>query len=196
LIIAGSEHVRFPNYARELKSQFSNMAGIQWLGQTSEDDVMELFRHAQIIVLPYTASTGSSSVLYQAATWGRPVVASNLSEIKKLALESDLQVEFLRMEIFKVCAPHFAKYLIQKKRAAPNQCTTSTPFNRPVRMKPAENISRLSTTHWKNDAAPNGSQLPSRSRNLHDAAPRSHGSFDRNRLSWFVHSDGALSLKL
>jgi len=94
LTIAGSEHVRFPNYARELKSRFKNMAGIQWLGQTSEDDVMELFRSAQIIVLPYTASTGSSSVLYQAATWGRPVVASNLSEIKKLAIESDLQVEF------------------------------------------------------------------------------------------------------
>jgi glycosyltransferase involved in cell wall biosynthesis len=94
LTIAGSEHVRFPNYARGLKSRFGGMAGIQWLGQTSEDDVMELFRRAQIVVLPYTASTGSSSVLYQAATWGRPVAASNLSEIKKLAVESDLQVEF------------------------------------------------------------------------------------------------------
>jgi glycosyltransferase involved in cell wall biosynthesis len=94
LTIAGTEHVRFPNYARELKARFGSMTGIQWLGQTSEDDVMELFRRAQIIVLPYTASTGSSSVLYQAATWGRPVVVSNLSEIKKLVDESDLQVEF------------------------------------------------------------------------------------------------------
>jgi glycosyltransferase involved in cell wall biosynthesis len=94
LTIAGTEHVRFPSYARELKSRFGALNGIQWLGQTSEDDVMELFRRAQIIVLPYTASTGSSSVLYQAATWGRPVVASNLSEIKKLVDESGLQVEF------------------------------------------------------------------------------------------------------
>jgi glycosyltransferase involved in cell wall biosynthesis len=94
LTIAGSEHMRFPNYARDLKSRFDGLNGIHWLGQTSEDDVMDLFRRAQIVVLPYLASTGSSSVLYQAATWGRPVVASNLSEIRELVGEGGLQVEF------------------------------------------------------------------------------------------------------
>lgn len=94
LTIAGSEHVRFPEYARELRSRFAGTEGIHWLGQTSEDDVQDLFRRALIVVLPYIASTGSSSVLYQAATWGRPIVASNLSEIKELVLESNLQVEF------------------------------------------------------------------------------------------------------
>jgi hypothetical protein len=44
--------------------------------------------------LPYAASTGSSSVLYQAATWGRAVVASDLREIRKMTLENNLQVEF------------------------------------------------------------------------------------------------------
>jgi UDP-N-acetylglucosamine pyrophosphorylase len=33
-------------------------------------------------------------VLYQAATWGRPVVASDLSEIRKLALENNLHIQF------------------------------------------------------------------------------------------------------
>ncbi|HSJ87571.1 MAG TPA: glycosyltransferase, partial [Anaerolineales bacterium] len=61
---------------------------------TSEDNVMDLFRRAQIVVLPYSASTGSSSVLYQAATWGRAVVASDLIEIKRLVMESGLQVGF------------------------------------------------------------------------------------------------------
>jgi len=94
LTIAGSEHIRFPNYANQLKLQLNHMDGIRWLGQTSEDDVMELFRRAQIVVLPYRASTGSSSVIYQAATWGRAVVASNLNEIKELVDENNLQVEF------------------------------------------------------------------------------------------------------
>lgn len=94
LTIAGSEHVRFPQYARELRERYGQMAGLHWLGQTSEDEVQDLFRRAQIVVLPYTASTGSSSVLYQAATWGRAVVASDLVEIQKLAQESDLQMEF------------------------------------------------------------------------------------------------------
>lgn len=94
LTVAGSEHMRFPHYARDLKSRFEGINGVRWLGQTSEDNVMDLFRHAQIVVLPYLASTGSSSVLYQAATWGRPVVASNLSEIKELVGEGGLEVEF------------------------------------------------------------------------------------------------------
>lgn len=94
LTIAGAEHTRFPNYARELRARFNGMDGVQWLGQVIEDDVIDLFRRAQIVVLPYTASTGSSSVLYQAATWGRAVVASDLSEIRSLVEESNLQVEF------------------------------------------------------------------------------------------------------
>lgn len=96
LTIAGAEHARFPNYARKLKSNFDGLEGLQWLGQVSEDSVLELFRRAQIVVLPYTASTGSSSVLYQAATWGRAVVASDLNEIRELVSESDLQVKFFK----------------------------------------------------------------------------------------------------
>jgi len=96
LIIAGSEHARFPNYPDELRTNFNGSHGIQWLGQIAEDDVMDLFRRAQIVVLPYTASTGSSSVLYQAATWGRPVVASDLPEIQALIMEGNLLVEIFK----------------------------------------------------------------------------------------------------
>jgi glycosyltransferase involved in cell wall biosynthesis len=94
LTIAGTTHTRFPGYARELKAHFNGAHNIQWLGQISEDDVKGLFQRAEIVVLPYTASTGSSSVLYQAATWGRAVVASDLSETRQLALETNLQVQF------------------------------------------------------------------------------------------------------
>jgi glycosyltransferase involved in cell wall biosynthesis len=94
LTIAGADHVRFPKYSSQLREQYREMAGVHWLGQVPEDQVIELFRRAQLVVLPYSASTGSSSVLYQAATWGRAVVASDLDEIRKLANESGLQVEF------------------------------------------------------------------------------------------------------
>jgi glycosyltransferase involved in cell wall biosynthesis len=96
LTIAGSEHARFPNYSHELRKHFNGTHGIHWLGQVPEDNVMDLFERAQIVVLPYTASTGSSSVLYQAATWGRPVVASDLKEIQELIHESNLLVEFFK----------------------------------------------------------------------------------------------------
>ena len=94
LTIAGAEHARFPDYAHDLKSRFNGTHNIQWLGQVAEENVTDLFRQTQIVVLPYTASTGSSSVLYQAATWGRAVVVSDLSENQKLARENDLQLQF------------------------------------------------------------------------------------------------------
>ena len=96
LTVAGTDHTRFPDYGRSLKSRFGSMGGMQWLGQVAEEDVKELFRRARIVLLPYTASTGSSSVLYQAATWGRAVITSDLKEIQELVKEGDLQVEFFR----------------------------------------------------------------------------------------------------
>ena len=112
--------MRFPNYAHELKLRFAKMDGVNWLGQTSEEAVQELFRRAQIVVLPYSASTGSSSVLYQAATWGRPVVSSNLSEIKKLVVESDLQMEFFdNGNVQSLCEA--LRKLIDSKEARCNQ---------------------------------------------------------------------------
>jgi glycosyltransferase involved in cell wall biosynthesis len=94
LTIAGTAHARFPNYGSELRVRFTQADGVHWLGQVSEDNVRELLRRARVVVLPYAASTGSSSVLYQAATWGRAVVASDLKEIRRLALENNLQVQF------------------------------------------------------------------------------------------------------
>lgn len=96
LTIAGTEHNRFPHYASELKARFDGMAGLQWLGQISEEHVMNLFLRARLVVLPYTASTGSSSVLYQSATWGRAVVVSDLEEIQTLVRESGLRVQFFQ----------------------------------------------------------------------------------------------------
>lgn len=105
LTVAGTGHARFPDYGRNLKKRFSQMDGVQWRGQIPEEHVKELFRRAQIVLLPYTASTGSSSVLYQAATWGRAVVASDLREIHELVREGDLQVEFFRSgDISSLCS--------------------------------------------------------------------------------------------
>jgi glycosyltransferase involved in cell wall biosynthesis len=94
LNIAGATHARFPSYIRELQSRYQGVDGLRWLGEVAEEQVKELFRGAQIVILPYTASTGSSSVLYQAAAWGRAIVTSDLREMQALAHEHDLQVEF------------------------------------------------------------------------------------------------------
>jgi glycosyltransferase involved in cell wall biosynthesis len=139
LTIAGAEHVRFPHYSKHLKDRFGDMEGVKWLGQVAEDRVIELFRQAQIVVLPYSASTGSSSVLYQAATWGRAVVASDLGEIMKLANESNLNIEFFKSgDVSSLCNSLRAMLSSREKRkkqAAYN-------FNIIQRTRPSETSKR------------------------------------------------------
>jgi glycosyltransferase involved in cell wall biosynthesis len=96
LTVAGAEHPRYPGYARRLQREFGSGAGITWMGEVAEVNIRELFRRAKIVVLPYMASTGSSSVLFQAATWGRSIVASDLPEIRQALDDSGLRVEFFR----------------------------------------------------------------------------------------------------
>jgi glycosyltransferase involved in cell wall biosynthesis len=92
LTIAGAENVRFPEYAQRLRNTYAGLNGVRWLGQVAEEDIRELFQRAKIVVLPYLASTGASSVIAQAATWGRPVIASDLPEVKSLARENNFDV--------------------------------------------------------------------------------------------------------
>jgi glycosyltransferase involved in cell wall biosynthesis len=96
LTIAGASHVRFPRYADQLKHIYHQIDGIHWIGQVAEKDIKAMFSRAQIVILPYQASTGASSVLTQAASWGRPVVASNLPEIRSSAHENGFNPAFFQ----------------------------------------------------------------------------------------------------
>ena len=96
LTIAGVPHARFPGYESELKLNFSHLSNLSWLGSVPEAQVRDLFQQAEIVCIPYTATTGSSSVLYQAAMWGRAIVASDLAETKAVARESNLEAAFFQ----------------------------------------------------------------------------------------------------
>lgn len=96
LTIAGTQHARFPEYAQRLQNTVAHVPGIRWLGEVPEERVRTLFQESRIVVLPYKASTGSSSVLYQAATWGRAVIASDLPETHAVAQESGLEISFFQ----------------------------------------------------------------------------------------------------
>ncbi len=96
LTIAGAENVRFPNYARQIIERYNGLSGVVWRGQVPEDDIRPMFLRASIVVLPYQASTGASSMLIQAASWGKAIVASDLEEIQTISRENDLDVTFFK----------------------------------------------------------------------------------------------------
>jgi glycosyltransferase involved in cell wall biosynthesis len=94
LTIAGGEHPRFPGYLKNIKRTYGDDPAIRWLGYIPENELDQVFAHATLVVIPSTATTGSSSVLYRAAAWGRAVVASDLPELRAITNEENLWIEF------------------------------------------------------------------------------------------------------
>jgi phosphatidylinositol alpha-mannosyltransferase len=47
------------------------------------------------VALPYTATTGASSVLHRAAAYGRPVVTSDLPDTRAVTEEEGLMVDYV-----------------------------------------------------------------------------------------------------
>jgi glycosyltransferase involved in cell wall biosynthesis len=96
LTIAGAEHPRYPGYLRKVREVYGELVNVKWLGTVAEEDLRLVFGQAAVVVLPYTATTGSSSVLIKATSLGRPVVCSDLPELAAVAAEAGLRVEFFR----------------------------------------------------------------------------------------------------
>lgn len=96
LTIAGAEHIRFPGYIDKIRRAYLHVDGVRWLGQVPESEVRGLFQRAQLVILPYLASTGSSSVLWQAAMYGRAIIAADLEEIRSVVDEAGLEVAFFK----------------------------------------------------------------------------------------------------
>ncbi|MBL8058978.1 MAG: glycosyltransferase [Anaerolineales bacterium] len=92
LTLAGDDHPRFPGYGAQLRAALNGQAGLRWAGAQPEAGLAELFTAARVVVLPYLATTGASSVLSRAAALGRPAVASDLPELRATAEEAGLRV--------------------------------------------------------------------------------------------------------
>jgi glycosyltransferase involved in cell wall biosynthesis len=100
LTIAGSDHPRFPGYRETLRQAAlrrngAGPRGVRWLGELPESELRGLFAQARVVALPYLATTGASSVLYRAAGFGRPVVASDLADLRAATDEEQLAIEYV-----------------------------------------------------------------------------------------------------
>lgn len=100
LTIAGSDHPRFPGYLEAVRAstQARNGAGphhVRWLGAVPETELRTVFAQARVVALPYLATTGASSVLYRAAAFGRPVVASDLADLRAASDEERLCIDYV-----------------------------------------------------------------------------------------------------
>jgi len=85
LVIAGDSHPNFPGYLDHFRRSLP--PNVELLGYVPEKRLPELFERAFVVVLPYLTATGTSGVFHLACAFGRPVVASDLPEIRELVKE-------------------------------------------------------------------------------------------------------------
>ncbi|NJN44169.1 MAG: glycosyltransferase [Anaerolineae bacterium] len=124
LTIAGAEHFRFPDYLQEIRSKYEQLNSVRWLGVVKEEGLEEMFQRTQVVILPYQASTGSSSVLIRAATWGRSIIVSDLPEIQTFVNEMGLNVTFFengnQQSLKRAIKAHLNSSELRREQAAKN----------------------------------------------------------------------------
>jgi glycosyltransferase involved in cell wall biosynthesis len=82
LYVAGSNHPNFPTYLDQFKQ--AHPSGVEFLGYIPQENLSSVFKRAQVVVLPYHAAPGTSGVFHLSCGYGRPIVASDLPEIREL----------------------------------------------------------------------------------------------------------------
>jgi glycosyltransferase involved in cell wall biosynthesis len=92
LIVAGSDHPRYPGFMAECCARYGLDA--EWVGYVPPERLAALFARATVVVVPARASTGASGVIYRAIGHARAVLASDLPDFRGLAQDEDIKLEW------------------------------------------------------------------------------------------------------
>jgi glycosyltransferase involved in cell wall biosynthesis len=85
LIIAGADHPNFPGYLTEFIK--NSPPKVVFTGYVPQKDLCKVFGTADVVVTPYLLATGTSGVFHLACSFGKPVVSSDLPEIRELVAD-------------------------------------------------------------------------------------------------------------
>jgi glycosyltransferase involved in cell wall biosynthesis len=87
-------HPSTPGYLESLAEQYRGNPRIRFLGYVPEEELPGLFRSAGVLVLPYTSAAGTSGVVHQACEYGLPMVDTDIPEMRELAREEGIAIDF------------------------------------------------------------------------------------------------------
>jgi len=85
LVIAGRSHPNYPRFLEKYKD--IKLPNVQFVGYVPNDRLHLLFHRTHVLVLPYHTCTGTSGMAHLAASFGVPIVATDLPEFKELVKE-------------------------------------------------------------------------------------------------------------
>lgn len=90
LVIGGSDHPNTPGYMASLAETYASDPGITFHGYVAEDDIPAFFAEARISVFDYSATTGSSGVLHQTASYGTVPVFPRIGDFVDVCRDEGL----------------------------------------------------------------------------------------------------------
>jgi glycosyltransferase involved in cell wall biosynthesis len=82
LVVAGSDHPNFPGFLNRYAKL--NNPKVEFLGYVCEENIVQVFGKTDVVVIPYLTMTGTSGVFHLACGYGKPIVSSDLPEIREL----------------------------------------------------------------------------------------------------------------
>jgi len=97
LIIAGGSHPAFPELIDKFKEMYKDIP-VDFIGYVPEKKLKKLFDSSTVVVLPYSATRGASGVLNLACSFGKPVICTDLEDIRELVNYLDMDVIFINNE--------------------------------------------------------------------------------------------------
>ncbi len=87
IVVAGTDNPNTPGYLDGVEKQYSHVKQLRFTGYVEEEDVPVIFGESAVTVFPYTSTTGSSGVLHQAGSYGKPSVMPDLGDLAMLVKE-------------------------------------------------------------------------------------------------------------
>jgi glycosyltransferase involved in cell wall biosynthesis len=85
LWVAGDNHPNFPGYTDKFIKNAPPK--VVFKGYVPEEDLYQLFGMADVVVTPYLIALGTSGVFHLACGYGKPVVSSDLPEIREMVMD-------------------------------------------------------------------------------------------------------------
>lgn len=111
LVIAGGDSPNAPGYLAEMAARYADNSAIRFTGYVPETAVAQTFIDAAVVVFPYTSTTGSSGVLHQAGSYGKPAVLPKIGDLAEIIEEEGYSGEFFAPNDSQSLATAIAKVL-------------------------------------------------------------------------------------
>jgi glycosyltransferase involved in cell wall biosynthesis len=111
IVVAGTDSPNTPGYLNEVESKYSHVSQLRFTGYVEEEDVPKIFGESAVVVFPYTSTTGSSGVLHQAGSYGKPAIMPNLGDLAMLVEEEGYGGEFFEPDSVESLANAIQKVL-------------------------------------------------------------------------------------